>query len=293
MLVNIKLITCLFVVATLATGCSKSPNITTDSSQLQAEPIRGQVYRSLDGGTVLTVISRDECELREGGTTLLCKYTKQADALRVVVTAMGTTQVIYYRFTDQGIQDNNGGVLLSPERYAAAVEQARAAQEREQRARQEAEQKILAEESRKRAAYEERKAKFISWVRSYFAANQKHEGRYGVKPVHTFTFTLTADAKLSTPGTNKIAIDAVGIIDWHGSPPGDKNNNISLRQEDVHLRGDDLWVGESDKFGGFIKLTRVNSGKEYNLIYWPNQGMIRDTSFVASTSNDGFDLDSQ
>ena len=50
----------------------------------------------------------------------LCKYTKSNNTLRVV-TKEG--EVIYFRFTDQGLEDNNGNVLLSPERYAAIIQQ--------------------------------------------------------------------------------------------------------------------------------------------------------------------------
>ena len=150
---NTKLLAGIFAIAALSAGCNKSPTITTDSNaHVQAEPFHGEIYRSVDGRTVLTLISRDECELREGGTTLLCKYTKQADALRVVATAMGTNQVLYYRFTDQGIQDNNGSVLLSPDRYKAATEQIRLAREREEQAQQQAERMRLAEDQRKREA---------------------------------------------------------------------------------------------------------------------------------------------
>ena len=82
----------------------------------------------------------------QDGTTLLCKYTKQTDALRVIATVMGTPQVIYYRFTDQGIQDNNGNVLLSPEKYAAAIEQQRQAQIEEQNKQLEEQRKQLEEQ---------------------------------------------------------------------------------------------------------------------------------------------------
>ena len=122
---NIKLIAITVVACALAIGCDKPPNVTSDSKQVQAVPFHGQVYRSIDGMSVLTLISEDECELLQGGTTLLCKYTKQADALRVVVTVMGTNEVKYYRLNDQGIQDNNGAVLFSPERYTAAQQSAR------------------------------------------------------------------------------------------------------------------------------------------------------------------------
>jgi hypothetical protein len=68
--------------------------------------------------------------LAEGGTTLLCKYTKPNDTLRVVTTALGTSQVIYFRFTNQGLVDNNGNVLFSPEGLAANIQQQQLEQQR-------------------------------------------------------------------------------------------------------------------------------------------------------------------
>jgi hypothetical protein len=123
---NTKLIAYILVICSLSSGCNKSPHIMTNTPQVQAEPFHGQVYRSPDGQKSLTLISVDECELNDGGPTLLCKYTKQSDALRLVVTALGTNQIIYYRITDQGIQDKCGVVLLSPGGYAAAIESKRA-----------------------------------------------------------------------------------------------------------------------------------------------------------------------
>jgi hypothetical protein len=79
---------------------------------------------------VLTLVSKDECEIAEGGTTLLCKYTKQDGKLRVVTTALGTSQVLYFRFTEQGLDDNKGTVLFSPEALAVAMRQIRREEER-------------------------------------------------------------------------------------------------------------------------------------------------------------------
>jgi hypothetical protein len=132
----------LCTIATLATlafltgGCEKpatstatnndfsKPLPTTQASPppVQAEPFHGQVYKSVDGRHVVTLTSKDECELTQDGGTLLCKYTKQKDALRVIATVMGTTQVLYFRFTDKGLQDNDGNILLSPEQYAASLQ---------------------------------------------------------------------------------------------------------------------------------------------------------------------------
>ena len=127
---NITPITVLAGLALLTGGSDKSSTQTTANNRdsqspppIQAEPFHGQVYKSLNGRTVLTLISKDECELAQGGTTLLCKYSKPNDTLRIVKTALGTSQVVYYRITSQGLEGNDGNVLLSPEGYASAVAQ--------------------------------------------------------------------------------------------------------------------------------------------------------------------------
>lgn len=126
---NTKLTVILAALAILTAGCDKSPTANNNANQppppVQAEPFHGQVYKSANGRNVLTLTSKDDCELMQDGTTLPCKYTKQTDALRVIATVMGTPQVIYFRFTDQGLQDNNGNVLFSPEKYAVIIEQQR------------------------------------------------------------------------------------------------------------------------------------------------------------------------
>lgn len=173
---NIKPLGILIALALLTEGCGKSPAPTTADSPaapvkqspaeksdadlrrmqqmsaelqqkidklkqsqtpIQAEPFHGQVYKSLNGRNVLTLISKDECELSLEGTTLLCKYTKPNDTLRVVTTASGTSQIIYFRFTSQGLEGELPGdykgvstVLLSQEQYAAITEQIRRAEDR-------------------------------------------------------------------------------------------------------------------------------------------------------------------
>ena len=93
------------------------------------------VYRSLDGVSVLTLLSREKCELSEGGTTLLCRYSREDDALHVVTVALSTSKEMNFRFTSEGLQDDNGNVLFSPERYATAIEQLRRQEEEQERQR--------------------------------------------------------------------------------------------------------------------------------------------------------------
>jgi hypothetical protein len=125
-------------IALLATSCNKSPNSATvgkdgQSASVQAEAFERRVYRSLDGLSVLTLISRDECQLSEGGTALLCRYSKEDDKLRVVTVALSTSKEINFRFISEGLQDDNGNVLFSPERYASAIEQHRRQEEEQER----------------------------------------------------------------------------------------------------------------------------------------------------------------
>jgi uncharacterized protein YecT (DUF1311 family) len=278
-------IAAILTLAAFTPGCNKSPGIASDSPQVQAEPFHGQVYRSFDGRTTLTLISEDECELNSGGTTLLCKYTKQSDALRVVVTAMGTNQVIYYRFTDQGIQDNNGAILLSPERYAAATEQARLAQERQQAMKREAEQKRLAEENRKKEAFDQEYQGFLAWLRAYFAEGKVLKGKWGA-PRHSFSFTVS-DVKINSPSPLQISLDVTGVLEWEGGPP---RKDIPRKREAVHLKGSDLGAREIGHFGGFVYITYIDGGKEFSLVGAACQGYIQNNAFTHNIGYDNFEL---
>jgi len=126
---NIKYQILVLVVSILFVGgCGKQAATDGNSNgqslpPVQAEPFHGQDYKSLDGRSVLTLTSKEECDLTQDGTTLPCKYTKQTDALRVIATIMGTPQVLYFRFVDQGLQANDGQILLAPRQYADAMAQ--------------------------------------------------------------------------------------------------------------------------------------------------------------------------
>lgn len=84
----------------------------------EAKPFHGEVYRAGDDSKTLTLISRDECEVKQGGKIFLCKYTKQDDALRVVMAVMGTNQVVYYKLVPGGgIKEENGTILFTDSEY--------------------------------------------------------------------------------------------------------------------------------------------------------------------------------
>lgn len=134
----------------LLAACDKpSPPTTVQSS---TEAPGGEIYRSLDDAVVLRIISQNECELKiADDTILLCKYTRQSDAIRVLVTRLGQTEVEYLRLVNEGLQTQNGGILLSSAKYNLAIEQIRQKRERMQYEWQQREAKRLAllEESKK------------------------------------------------------------------------------------------------------------------------------------------------
>src|ERR1017187_4010710 len=153
---NIKPIAILASCVLFTAGCNKSPTSPTANNSgnqpppVQAEAFHGQVYKSVEGRNVVTLTSKDECELTQNGTTLLCKYTKQTDALRVIATVVGTPQVLYFRFVDQGLQANDGQILLAPQQYADAM--AKQQQAEAERQKQEQEKQRLAEKIAQEAA---------------------------------------------------------------------------------------------------------------------------------------------
>jgi hypothetical protein len=143
-------ITILAISTLLLVGCDQSSSknpIIASTPNTSTQPFHNEVYKSMTSGDVLTLISKDECEIVSGGTTFPCTYTKQDGRLRVVLTALGTPQVLYYQPTGDGVVDNNGQVLLSPEKYAKAIAE-RENRERQQREKEQA--RLRAEEAARR-----------------------------------------------------------------------------------------------------------------------------------------------
>ena len=122
----------LIALVALLAGCGKQDSAVVPNNALPQSPMAREVYRSFDGRTRIEIISPDECEISDGAAILLCKYSRQPQSLRVVATASGTNQVLYYQFTPQGLEDNKGRVLFSPRQYELAVEQVEAAKKQQQ-----------------------------------------------------------------------------------------------------------------------------------------------------------------
>ena len=93
------------------------PSAQPVKEQFKPTPFKNEVYRAVDDVKVITLISTEELEINENGSNLVCKYSKQGDKLRIIVTAFGTTQAVYYRITDKGLEGEDGSILYSPSAF--------------------------------------------------------------------------------------------------------------------------------------------------------------------------------
>jgi len=262
-------------VLTLAAGCDRSPRVTTTedvdhAQRIEARAFQGEVYRSADGQNALTLISPDELELREGNTTLLCKYSKQAEALRVVVTALGTNQVIYFRFTNYGLQDNQGKVLLSPANYASAMEQARLVREREENARREALMRQQKIEEQKRHEQEELHQRSIAMrndgmdvVRHFFSKGAVIKGYYAPlyrKESEPFQVAITDDVSFSPAQNDPYDQDfsVPGHMKWLGDSK--EGHPFASSSEDFNQNEND------GKFFGHVIVQRDGDKRELRVV---------------------------
>ena len=159
---NIRFLSIVGVVCLiLLSGCDKPSGVSGGASNdekkpLSAVPFNGETFRSFDGGTVLTLISKEECEKKEGSETFLCKYTQQDGAIRVVMTKLGTNLVDYFRRIPAGLEDKHGQILLNPLAYTAAVKKVEA-QKLALQQMQEAAERQRVEQERQRAEQERKK----------------------------------------------------------------------------------------------------------------------------------------
>jgi hypothetical protein len=114
-------------------------------------PFTKESFQTIDGQESLTLMSRDEAELRERGTSFVGKYTEENGKIRVTATIMGTNQAIYFERVPDGLRSSNGVLLLSPVSYASAVEQQRKEQQRQAAAAEEERQRQRRAEEKQRA----------------------------------------------------------------------------------------------------------------------------------------------
>lgn len=102
-------------------ACSKQADNTRQPAK-PPEP-KNQTYRMVGGQSVISLVSSDELEIRQGGENLICKYTKQDGRLRVVVNVLGTTTAKYFNMTPEGLVDEDGDTYYEPATYDKVTRQ--------------------------------------------------------------------------------------------------------------------------------------------------------------------------
>ena len=118
---------------TLGNGSSAQPSPEKPTAAVppsQTKLSEGEIYESLDGTSAITLISSDELEFKTDGVNLICRYTKQGDRLRILATIAGTSQAIYFRTTEKGLEGNQNLVLYHPQGLKQARDLAAAAKRR-------------------------------------------------------------------------------------------------------------------------------------------------------------------
>ena len=124
-----------------------------------------ETYRTEYGDQWIKLISSSELEYHPGHATFLCKYSNQKGSLRVIMTVLGTQQVLYFRRTSEGLVSEKGMTFFNPAALAENRQQAalaeRARLEREQAERDRTKNAVKA----KVAARRVRMAKAVGeWV---------------------------------------------------------------------------------------------------------------------------------
>ena len=115
-----QLVLILFWVFVLMAGYSKPPTETHFLEQAVKEApkalsFKHESYEDLVNNEKITIVGLDELEYQTHGDNLVCKYTVQDKRLRVILNVLGTTRVIYYDITDNGLFDKQKGQIFLSE----------------------------------------------------------------------------------------------------------------------------------------------------------------------------------
>jgi hypothetical protein len=153
-------------------------------------------YQTSDGRSWLKVISGNELEYRHGGTTLLCKYSVEDGSLRVVLTILGSQQVLYFKRSPDGFVAESGEHYLTPASLGELHRRAQAARQAEQK-RQQAEAAARAQAERRAAIEAQRQAEELAAAR---------------RPAETPTREIGKYAYLSGGGNSYMAKEAWGTL---------------------------------------------------------------------------------
>jgi hypothetical protein len=117
-----------------------------------ARAFDSQTFRAPEGRGAITLVSSNEAELTvEDGTTFLCKYTTKGETIRLILTVLGSQQVLHFQRARNGLVGDDGKIYLNPSAYAQALRE-REAERRRKEATRAAGQRQIAERQRAEAA---------------------------------------------------------------------------------------------------------------------------------------------
>lgn len=77
------------------------------------------IYRTADNSQSLNIISGSKMEYQDSDGTFPGSYTLDGDTIRMELTISGTPQVFYFTKVEQGWQEKDGALFLSPHYFAA------------------------------------------------------------------------------------------------------------------------------------------------------------------------------
>jgi hypothetical protein len=166
----------------------------------QANAFNGEVYRSQDGRVVVTMTSPDELELAKDGVNLICKYTRQRNAIRAVETVMGTSQAVYYQIIPEGIQGPDGRILYSPSALQKVIAEADLARRQaEERARVQAEEQAQEQQRLAARLQESHTPKAV-----IFSSTEPGVLNLFPQQIYFVTKTTISDVSVTFSGTERI-----------------------------------------------------------------------------------------
>jgi hypothetical protein len=154
---------------------AQTTNFENQEEVISLTPFSGKVFRTEDDRSSINIVSKKELELSINGTTYLCEYKEKDNTLRVVLTILGSAQVLYFQRAEYGIIGNDNTKFLSPKYYAEAKERKRLAREEQIRKQLEQEQE---QELQKRQAEEARRAE-AARISKLIQDSKKHSAVLG------------------------------------------------------------------------------------------------------------------
>ena len=124
---RLRLSACLVLFTLFFSSCndkqqtaSKDDSIGSSITKAEQKSSRFQpeIYSSLRGSIEVKLISPEQLEYKEKNTRYLCQYSRDSTNLRFVLNAGFGDQVIYLNITNEGLRNEQVGVLYNPKSLA-------------------------------------------------------------------------------------------------------------------------------------------------------------------------------